>query len=134
VAGLGPAVSHATLKVPRGATAIRYYARPGLTAALIRYHGKLVLLAELQGDQMGLFKKFVGPGTNVEPVQLGEFGLLIRGGPHVLMWQFNYGEVHHVETRLAGNVLLWLRNGTTYRLEGDLDKGQMLALARQITR
>src|SRR5436190_310395 len=36
-------------------------------------------------------------------------------------------------TGLAGNVLLWLQSGVTYRLEGQLTKGQMLALARQIT-
>jgi hypothetical protein len=134
VSGLGPALSHPTLKLPDGLSASRYYARPGLAAALLRYDGKPVLLAELQGDQMGLFKKFVEPDTKVEPVQLGEFGLWITGGPHVLMWQFNYGEIHQTKTRLAGSVLLWLRNGVTYRLEGDLDKGQMLELARQITR
>ena len=49
------------------------------------------------------------------------------------MWQLNFGRIHRVETRLAGNVLLWLDKGITYRLEGDLDKSQMLALARQIT-
>jgi hypothetical protein len=49
------------------------------------------------------------------------------------MWQFNYGPVNHAQTRLAGDVLLWLVGDTTYRLEGDLDKGQMLELARQIT-
>jgi hypothetical protein len=50
------------------------------------------------------------------------------------MWQLNFGRIHRVETRLAGNVLLWLSADTTYRLEGALDKGQMLALAHQITR
>jgi hypothetical protein len=142
VSGLGPPLSrsvaesrsHVELKLPRGATPTRFYAQPGLVATLIRFDGKPVLLAELQDDQMGLFKKFAGSATKVEPVDLGEFGLWIQGGQHVLMWQFNFGEVHRVETRLAGNVLLWLSHGTTYRLEGDLDKGQMLELARQITR
>jgi hypothetical protein len=50
------------------------------------------------------------------------------------MWQFNYGEIRRVETRLAGTVLLWLSQDTTYRLEGELDKGRMLQLAHQITR
>ena len=142
VAGLGPALVredaelHAQLRIqlPKGATPQRFYAQPGLIATLVRFHGKPVMLAELRGDQMGLFKKLAGPGTTVEPVALGEFGLWLQGGPHVLMWQFNFGEVHRVETRLAGNVLLWQSQGITYRLEGDLDKGQMLELARQITR
>ena len=102
---------------------------PGLIATLLRVEGKPVLLAELRGDQMGLFKKFVSPGTTVEPVDLGEFGVWIHGGSHVLIW-----DGRRVETRLAGDVLLWLSQGTTYRLEGRLDKGQMLALAHQITR
>ena len=142
VAGLGPALvredaemyAQLRIQLPKGATPERFYARPGLIATLVRFHGKPVMLAELRGDQMGLFKKFAGPGTTVEPVALGEFGLWLQGGPHVLMWQFNFGEVHRVETRLAGNVLLWQSQGITYRLEGDLDKGQMLELARQITR
>ena len=93
-----------------------------------------VLLAELQGDQTWVVKKFAGPETTVEPVDLGEFGLWLQGGSHVLMWQFGHGDVRQAQTRLAGNVLLWLRNGTTYRLEGALDKGRMLEIARQITR
>jgi hypothetical protein len=134
VSGLGAPVSHATLKVPPGTAATRFYARPGLAAALLRYQGKPMLFAKIQGDQMGLFKKVVDNDTLVEPVDIGEFGLWITGAPHVLLWQFNYGEPREARTRLAGNVLLWLEGDTTYRLEGDLDKGQMLQLGRQITR
>ena len=134
VSGLGAPVSHPTLKVPDGATAVGFYERPGLDAALLRYKGKLVLLAEARGDQMGLFKKYTDADTTVDPVPIGQFGLWISGGQHVLLWQFNYGEVQQAETRLAGDVLLWLEDDVTYRLEGDLDKDQMLQLGRQITR
>ena len=137
VAGLGPALVREDaemaagfgIRLPSGVVPARYYAQPGLIATLLRVEGKPVLLAELRGDQMGLFKKFVSPGTTVEPVDLGEFGVWIHGGSHVLIW-----DGRRVETRLAGDVLLWLSQGTTYRLEGRLDKGQMLALAHQITR
>ena len=142
IAGLGPALvredaemyAHVRIRLPKSANPQRFYAQPGLIATLIRFQGKPVLLAELRGDQMSLFKKFTASETRVEPVDLGEFGLWIQGGPHVLMWQFDYGEIRRVETRLAGNVLLWLKDGTTYRLEADLEKGQLLELARQITR
>ena len=127
--GLGPPRAQPTLKLPASVTPLHYYARPGLAAALVRYRGTRVLVAELQGDEMGVYKKFANSATIVEPVQLGEFGLWIHGGPHVLMWRYG-----NAPTRLAGNVLLWLRGETTYRLEGKLDKRQMLALARQITR
>jgi hypothetical protein len=127
--GLGPARSQPTLRLPSSVTPLGYYARPGLAAALVRYRGEQVLVAELEGDEMGLYKKVVDADTVVEPVQLGEFGLWIHGGPHVLMWRYG-----NAPTRLAGNVLLWLRDGVTYRLEGDLNKRQLVNLARQITR
>jgi hypothetical protein len=127
--GLGPKRSQPTVQLPAGLSAAAYYARPGLHAALLRYHGEPVLYAELRGDQMGFAKKFVGPTTHIEEVRLGEFGLFLSGAPHVLTW-----EQGNVQTRLAGNVLLWLDRGVTHRLEGDLDKRQMLGLARQITR
>ena len=126
--GLGPPVSHATVALPKGLHATRYYARPGMAAALLRYRGKDVLYAVLRGDQMGFTKKFVGPTTRVEDARIGEWGMFFSGGMHVLMWR--YGNVH---TRLAGNVLIWLSGDTTYRLEGQLDKSHMLALGRQIT-
>ncbi|TML26243.1 MAG: hypothetical protein E6G26_12165 [Actinobacteria bacterium] len=126
--GLGPARAAPTLKLPARLTATKYYKGPGMAAALLRYRGRQLLLAELRGDQMGFSKKFVGPTTHIEEVPLGEFGLWLSGAPHVLVWQFG-----NVQTRLAGNVLLWLQSGVTYRLEGQLTKGQMLALARQIT-
>jgi len=142
VGGLGPALSRSAaearaqvdMKLPPGVAPSRYYAQPGVIATLVRFHSKRVLLAELRGDQTWVVKKFAGPETTVEPVDLGEFGLWLQGGPHVLMWQFGQGEVRQAQTRLAGNVLLWLQSGTTYRLEGALNKGQMLELARQITR
>jgi hypothetical protein len=77
---------------------------------------------------MGFAKKVVGPTTHLEEVRLGEFGLFLSGAPHVLMW-----EGGNVQTRLAGNVLIWLSNGVTYRLEGQLAKGQMLRLGGKIT-
>lgn len=127
--GLGPKRSHPTVQLPSGLTAAAYYARPSLHAALLQYRGKQVLYAELRGDQMGVAKKFVGPTTHIEEVRIGEFGIYLSGAPHVLVW-----DQGNVETRLAGNVLLWLDRGVTRRLEGPLDKRQMTALAREITR
>ena len=126
--GLGPARARPTLTVPRGVHATRYYSGREMAAALLRYRGRNVLYVQLRGDQMGYTKKFVGPTTRIEEVPLGEFGLWLGGGAHVLIW--NYGNVN---TRLAGNTLVWLDQGITYRLEGPLDKSQMLALARKIT-
>jgi hypothetical protein len=127
--GLGPALSRATVELPASVTPIRYYARHGLRAALVRYRGKQLLFARLDGDQMGFTKKFTDPTTHVEDARIGEWGLFFSGGMHVIRWEFGT-----VPTRLAGNVLLWLSEGVTYRLEGPLNKAQMLELGRQITR
>jgi len=126
--GLGPALTQPTLKLPASVTATKYYKRPGLAAALLRYRGAQLLFAELRGDQMGFAKKFVGPTTHAEEVRIGEWGIWFTGAPHVLMWDSGTAR-----TRLAGNVLIWLQNGVTYRLEGQLNRDRMLVLARQIT-
>jgi hypothetical protein len=144
VAGLGPAMSrheaeiagHQQIRLPEidGPAPTRYYAKPGFVATVLKFRGKPVLLVELRDDQTALAKKLTSPGTTVEPVQLGQTGLWLEGGEHVLIWQFGVGGVKQIQTRLAGNVLLWLDGTTTYRLEGDLNKRQMLQLARDITR
>jgi hypothetical protein len=140
-AGLGPARSlhdaEARSGVPlvlAGPRPVRFYAEPGLIATLLQYCGKPVLLAELEGDQTAISKKFVGPATRVEPAPIGSFGLWLEGGKHVLIWTAGSGEIRHVERRLAGNVLVWADGTRTYRLEGRLNRGQMLELARRITR
>jgi hypothetical protein len=135
-AGLGAPMSRAaaeseagfSMRLPKGVRPTQYYVRPGLIATMLRVDGKPVLLVEFQGDQVSLTKKFAASETNVQPAQIGEFGLWLTGGRHVMRWGDNA-----LETRLAGNVLLWLQDVRTYRLEGELSKEKMLELAREIT-
>ena len=141
VAGLGSALSLSDAEKSSGVPLVlsaprprRFYAQPGLIATVLHYRGKSVLLAEFQGDQMGLTKKFVSPSTSVEPAPIGSFGIWLEGGKHVLTWQGASGEIRQMERRLAGNVLIWAEGNRTYRLEGGLNRGQMLELGRQITR
>jgi hypothetical protein len=111
----------------------RYYVRPGLIATFLHSGAKPLLLVEFQGDQAGIAKKLTGPDTLVEPAPIGNYGIWISGGRHVITWEFGRG-THQLDTRLAGNVLIWLSGERTYRLEGGLSKAEMLKLARQITR
>jgi hypothetical protein len=141
VAGLGPALSlrgaeqsSGVALVLKGTRPLRFYAQPGLIATVLHYRGTSVLLAELQGDQMGLTKKFAAPDTRVEPAPIGSFGIWVEGGKHVLIWEAASGEIRQLERRLAGNVLIWTQGDRTYRLEGGLNMGQMLELGRHITR
>lgn len=140
-AGLGPALPLKEAERRAGFTFVltgvhprAFYARPGLLAALLQYDGKPVLLAELDGDQMGFAKKLAEPGTTVQPAPIGSFGLWLSGGKHVLVWESPGRHPNQIEPRLAGNVLIWTDGSRTLRLEGDLDEGQMLRLGRQITR
>ncbi len=140
--GLGPALSRQVaeqraqleITLPGHAEPTRFYAKPGLIATLLHYRGKPILLAEMRGDQVSVVKKLAGPGTRMEGADLGEFGLWIEGGPHVLRWNFGSGPERQIQTRLAGNVLIWLQDDETFRLEGDLGKAQMQQLGRDITR
>jgi hypothetical protein len=140
-AGLGPALPLREAEARSGVPLVlarprpqRFYARPGLIATLLRYEGKPVLLAELQGNQTGLVKKLATPTTRIEPAPIGSFGVWLEGGKHVLIWTAASGEIRQLEPRLAGNVLIWTEGNRTYRLEGSLNKGQMLELGVQITR
>ena len=143
-AGLGPPLSrsdaelraHLRVRLPdlEGPPPTRFYAQPGLIATLLRYRDRPVLLAEMRNDQTALAKKFVSPETRVEPVEIGRFGIWLEGGRHVLIWQFGVAAARSIETRLAGNVLLWTDGTTTYRLEAQLTRAQMVELGRDITR
>ena len=143
-AGLGPALSRSEAEALAGIrialpdfdgpSPTRFYTRPGFIATVFRAESKPVLLVEFRGDQAGIAKKAADSETRVSPVGIGDFGLWLEGGQHVLMWNYGVGETHQIDTRLAGNVLIWLVGDRTYRLEGDLDRDQMLDLARDITR
>jgi hypothetical protein len=145
VAGLGSArsreaaeqVAGIRIALPRfehGAPS-RYYARSGLIATSFRFRGKLVLLVELAGEQLGFTKKFASPATKVEAAEVSGvyFALWLSGGQHVVQWATPTGESRQLRTRLAGNVLIWQAHGRTYRLEGELGRKAALGLAAEIT-
>ncbi len=92
------------------------------------YRGEPVLLNEWEfGD--GFLKKLASGGTSVEGAGVdGSPGLWVSGAVHDVFFP-------GVSPRLAGNVLIWERNGATYRLEGrSLTKADAVSLARSLTR
>jgi hypothetical protein len=85
-----------------------------------------LLLTETAGT--GLLKKLASIATSVQSVRIapGVEGIWLSGAQHVYVGP-------SAPPRLAGNVLLWERDGITYRLEGRaLAKERALELARQI--
>ena len=114
----------------------RVYVRDGLQSALLDLRGVgPVLLSEVQGRrQFNFTKKLLEPATRVDEVSVaGNFALWIEGAPHVVMFEGRSGRFRELQTRLAGNVLVWTRGDLTLRLEGELTRERALELAESVT-
>jgi hypothetical protein len=89
-----------------------------------------LLLSELRADRGELLlKKTAGSSTDVEWVEVNpdSYGVWISGGAHVVVWPAT-------PPRLAGNVLIWVADGVTFRLEGPrLTRAEALRVARELT-
>lgn len=78
-----------------------------------------------------LIKKLVGQGATVEPAKVHQQpAYWVRGRHLVYPYQSSAGLSSAV--RLAGNTLLWERDGVTFRLESGLDKAEALLIAESI--
>lgn len=74
--------------------------------------------------------KEAGPDTRVEQISVGgDPGYWVEGEPHVVLYVDENGIPFPDEARLAGNTLLWERDGVTFRLEADVSKQQALRIA-----
>jgi hypothetical protein len=106
-----------------------YEPRPGLPAA--ETTKEALLMAEFRAQvDAELIKKVAVPGTIVQPVRLGKRGYWIAGDPHALLFLDANGNVREDAIRLAGNVLVWEKDGVSYRIESALGKRQTLTIAR----
>jgi len=84
------------------------------------------LLMELRGDEL-LLKKVLDQDSRLQFVDVGRYpGVWIDGPPHGLYMPGG-------DARLAGNVLIWVRDDVTFRLEGALTRARALDLARSLT-
>jgi hypothetical protein len=100
-----------------------YVARPGLPAGVA---GVGALLDEIDGDQVPFIQKLVGGGVPIVRVDVdGADGFFIAGRHAVYL-------PDELKPRLAGNTLLWVRDGVTYRLETALGVKAALRLARSV--
>jgi hypothetical protein len=87
---------------------------------------------ELRIDRRFMFK-LVSPETTVSEVSVdGARGYFLSGAPHVVLFVDREGNVIDDSARLTKDVLVWSRDGITYRLEGDFDRGEALRLARSL--
>ena len=83
------------------------------------------------GDTDATFlTKMLGPGTTIEPVVVGgDRGWWIAGAPHDLLVRRSDGTAGVLTSRLAGDTLVFARDGTLYRLESALGRDATLEVA-----
>jgi len=125
---LDPAVSG-------GQVALAYEAEPGLPAAPGTELGALVTqFVGSRADEDALKKVTTNdPGTRVVPVFVdGTQGLWISGEPHTIAYLEADGDIRTDTVRLAGNVLLWERDGVTLRLESRLSRSEAVVIAESM--
>jgi hypothetical protein len=81
----------------------------------------------------GLIRKLVGPGTSLEGVTVGdERGWWMSGAPHEIFLVGPDGDVDMVTSALAGDTLVFVRDGTLYRLESALGRDATIAIAQSL--
>jgi hypothetical protein len=121
-AGLGTPEVFLSEAVPGGMVSLLYPARDG--------NGPGLLITEFAGGtDRQLVTKDVGPGTTVTPVEVGIGGFWIEGDPHTVLFEDQTGDIRADEPRLAGNTLIWVDGGVTFRLESGGDLEQALEIA-----
>jgi hypothetical protein len=96
--------------------------------------GTGLLLAEFRADlDEAFFAKILEGGTTVDQVSVdGVPAFWLSGAPHVFMFETGRRDFVEDETRLTGDVLVWERDGITYRLESSLDLEESLAIAESL--
>lgn len=106
-----------------------YAARPPIPTS--RLIGVAALVVELPGTvEPALFGKLVGPGTTLASVDVnGAPGYWLEGEPHEFFYRDAVGNIRDETLRLAGNTLIWVADGVTYRLEAQVSRDEALRFA-----
>jgi hypothetical protein len=94
---------------------------------------RLAIMAVAGRTDEGFLSKLLGPDTTIEPVTVGgDRGWWIAGAPHDLLVLRPDGTADVMATRLAGDTLLFARDGTLYRLESALGRDETIAVAASL--
>jgi hypothetical protein len=93
-----------------------------------------LLVTEFRGTiEPGLVKKAFSGATRVEGVTVrGVSGFWLSGAPHAVVFRDANGEIREDRYRLARNVLLWVEEAVTYRLEGGFGRDRALEIAESL--
>lgn len=90
----------------------------------------LVVMAVPGDVEEAFLSKVLGPGTTIEPVTVGgDRGWWISGAPHELLYLDPRREAKVLRSVVAGDTLVFARDGTLYRLESALGRDRTLEIA-----
>ncbi len=90
----------------------------------------LIVMAVPGTTDEPLLRKVLGPGSTVEPVEIGGTrGWWISGASHELLVRRDDGTVSYVRVEIAGDTLVFARSGTLYRLESALGRDRTVEIA-----
>lgn len=93
-----------------------------------------LLLTQFASPAEGtVLSKDLTSDTDAERTSVGgQEALWLDGAPHELTYQTTDGTSTQQISRLAGNVLLWEKDGVTYRLESGLEMGEAQRIAETL--
>ncbi len=94
-----------------------------------------VLVSVVRGTiDKTIIGKTVDATTKKTPLEIdGESALLLTGAPHMLvLFRSPDGGYDQTYTRLAGTTLLWQREDVLVRVEGELSRARLIAIARSV--
>src|SRR5256886_5869261 len=93
----------------------------GVSAIVVEFKGTL---------ETQIMSKAVGPNTFLDAVPLGSgVAYFLSGQPHQFFFRDPAGNIQPETLRLAGNTLLWVEAGVTYRLEAQVALDEAVRIA-----
>ena len=113
---------------------VTFLYEPETTDERIGIHRR-VLVSVIRGTiEKTVIGKTVPSPTRREFLEIdGRLALLLTGAPHMMVLvRAPDGVVAQTYTRLAGTTLLWQRDETLIRVEGELPRARLIAIARSV--
>jgi hypothetical protein len=110
------------------------YTRPNPPGGAVVLVYRRVQLTELQGKHSQQFlQKMLGPDAKVHRVRVdGARGVWITGRPHGVLYADRNGQFRDETLQLAGDTLIWERDGLVLRIEGARSKADALRIATSV--
>lgn len=98
----------------------------GVSVLITQFSARLMRPGEV-------FQKGLPPRTDVERVKVdGVEAYWLSGAPHAFYYRTDRGAIGEEPFRLVDEVLLWERDGVTFRIEANAPLDEVLAIARSL--